>query len=128
MTFEEKIQYIINNDGSELGEYFYGLQRFLQCLSNDEEDKRVLEALEPIVNYYYITTKEEIEMEELNSLYTFNILPDNCLVYTKDRPELLIKVKDKLYNQSGDLVPVHKDAEFLIHTTIYKKETSRIQC
>lgn len=124
MTFEEKIQYIINNDGSELGEYFYGLQRFLQCLSNDEEDKRVLEALEPIVNYYYITTKEEIEMEELNSLYTFNILPDNCLVYTKDRPELLIKVNNKLFNQSGENIPVHSDQQFLIHTTIYSKNTS----
>lgn len=126
MTFEEKIQYIIDNDGSELSEYFYGLQRFLQCLANDEEDKRVLEALEPIVNYYYVTIKEEIEMEQLNSLYTFDILPDNCLVYTEDHPELLIKVKNKLYNQSGNLVPVHQSAKFLIHTTIYKKETSRI--
>jgi hypothetical protein len=126
MTFEEKIQYIIDNDGSEGGEYFYGLQRFIQCLGLSKKEKAVLEALEPVVDYWYKMTKEDIEEQQSSELYIFDTLPDNCIVYLPDCKNLLIKVKDKLYNQDGNLIPVHKDAEFLIHTTIYKKETSRI--
>jgi len=123
MTLEEKIQFIIDNDGSEPGEYFYGLQRFLEAVSH--EDKDFFKALQPIVDHWYQLLKEDIEKERLYNLYHFEDLPDNCLIYTEESPELLIKVMDKLFNQLGQNVPFHHKQQFLIHTNIYAKNTSK---
>lgn len=123
MTLKEKIQFIIDNDGCEAAEYFQGLQRFLNAVYEDQ-DKDFFKALEPIVDIWYLSTKEDIEEKRLWDLYDFENLPDNCLVYTEESPELLIKIMNKLFNQSGESVPVHSDQQFLIHTTIYSKNTS----
>lgn len=59
MNIHDKINYIIDNDGSEGTDGFFGLQSFLKYVCSQELEDQILELIKDHVDDFYEATVEE---------------------------------------------------------------------
>ncbi len=121
MDMQKKIDYIIHNEGCEGGEGFSGLDTFLKyCIVGDfEEYKTLRKDLEPIVDYWYKTTKQDVDEQESYELKTFSKLPKVCMVYRDNsNGEKFTKIGNLLFDFEGNQVEYTNEENFKIEFTM----------
>jgi hypothetical protein len=108
MNLEDKIQFIIDTDGSEGSDGYNGLQTFMKYCLPEEEYEEFSRVINPIVNDFYESILEELEEEEvITKFMTFNMMR-NLTIFTCDGQDV-IKIGDKAYDMNGNLVAYKKD-------------------
>lgn len=96
---EEKINFIIDNDGSELSNSYEGLYSFLRYCGEREE---ILLLLQKYIEADYQILYDEIEEEKSYWLEPkkFNENMKFCILIHKDTKEELFKIDKKLYTNN----------------------------
>lgn len=67
-NIKNKIEYIIDNDNSEVGDAFRGLKCFISYVLTSEEEDGFLFYIKDVVEESYQILKEEIEEYESNKM------------------------------------------------------------
>lgn len=117
---EEKIQFIVDNEYSEIADGFGGLQLFIDyCLSEDLKED-LYRAIENDLQFYYKDTKQRIQEEEelqLKNTYKWKEVPPMSKVSMNN--QIVFKVADKCYDYTGLQVDVDDDCDVIFVSAIY---------
>lgn len=123
LSTAEKIDYIIHNEGSELGEAYEALKIYLDTCLPEEDQRRVLYFLDKHVNEDYEVVKEDIENEKAlsdQSLRYFKDLPFTCTlvkVPMEHHEVLLIKIDQDLFDVYGRRMEISKYRVYSLRAT-----------
>lgn len=109
---EEKIEYIIDNEFSEISDGFSGLKLFIEYCLSDSYKESLYKAIQDDLNYYYSDTKEQVRLEEelqLKNTYKWKEVPPMSKVSMNN--QIVFKVADKCYDYAGLQVDVDDDQD-----------------
>lgn len=115
----QQLQYIMNNDGSELAEAASGLDTFLEYVGFNEA--KLIKVLEPIIKEHYESLKEEIAEQDANDYRLISEFSDaNFLVEEKETKNQYYKIGKVLLDINGNhiIMTKPKSSYFKVVTAI----------